>query len=106
MSTKSRSSQKDKSSLDRQITAQDLDCLKEAFALFDSDRKEEITTEELGKVLHISNHFIFSNSVKASVRTYLRVVLEILFKKCLDTNNNAFSCVFFGIFEPNWANFV
>ena len=72
MSTKSRSSQKDKSSLDRQITAQDLDCLKEAFALFDSDRKEEITTEELGKVLMLHNfHFNVSNSIKASVRTYI-----------------------------------
>ena len=37
-------------SLDRQITTQDLDCLREAFALFDVDRTEEITTEELGKV--------------------------------------------------------
>jgi Ca2+-binding EF-hand superfamily protein len=27
-----------------------LDCLKEAFALFDSDRDGEITVEELGKV--------------------------------------------------------
>jgi len=38
-------------SLDRQITTQDVDCLREAFALFDNDRKEEITTSELGKVL-------------------------------------------------------
>ena len=37
-------------SLDRQITPQDLDCLREAWALFDVDRTEEITTEELGKV--------------------------------------------------------
>jgi len=36
---------------DRQITAQDIDCLKEAFALFDSDRDGEITVEELGKVM-------------------------------------------------------
>ena len=35
---------------DRQITAQDIDCLKEAFALFDSDRDGEITVKELGKV--------------------------------------------------------
>ena len=52
MSTKSRSSVK---SLDRQITAQDLDCLKEAFALFDADREEQITTEELGKVVVYCN---------------------------------------------------
>jgi len=38
-------------SLDRQITIQDVECLKEAFALFDADRKEAITSEELGKVL-------------------------------------------------------
>ena len=59
MSTKSRSSVKEKQgpglaapvrSLDRQITAQDLDCLREAFALFDADRQEEITVPELGKV--------------------------------------------------------
>ena len=37
-------------SLDRQITIQDVECLKEAFALFDADRKEAITSEELGKV--------------------------------------------------------
>ena len=37
-------------SLDRQITAQDVDCLREAFALFDIDREEEITAVELGKV--------------------------------------------------------
>ena len=37
-------------SLERQITTQDIDCLREAFALFDINRKEEITTEELGKV--------------------------------------------------------
>jgi len=38
-------------SLDRQITTQDVDCLREAFALFDHERKEEITTMELGKIL-------------------------------------------------------
>ena len=37
-------------SLDRQITALDLDCLREAFALFGAEREEAITTEELGKV--------------------------------------------------------
>jgi hypothetical protein len=31
-----------------------LDCLKEAFALFDSDRDGEITVEELGKVTFLS----------------------------------------------------
>ena len=40
----------DRLSPDRQITEQDIDCLKEAFALFDCDRDGEITMEELGKV--------------------------------------------------------
>ena len=35
---------------EKQITKQDIDCLKEAFALFDCDRDGEITVEELGKV--------------------------------------------------------
>jgi Ca2+-binding EF-hand superfamily protein len=39
-------------SLDRQITTKDVDCLMETFALFDNDRKEDITTMELGKVMH------------------------------------------------------
>lgn len=64
MSSKARTSVKEKAgagltapvrSLDRQITAQDLDCLREAFALFDADRQEEITTPELGKVRDSSN---------------------------------------------------
>merc|ERR1712106_909380 len=37
--------------MDRQLTHQDIDCLKEAFALFDNDRNGEITTDELGKIL-------------------------------------------------------
>merc|ERR1712088_1020693 len=36
---------------DRQVTLQDIDCLKEAFKLFDCDRDGEITVEELGKVM-------------------------------------------------------
>merc|ERR1711936_714793 len=33
------------------LAATDLECLKEAFALFDRDRDGEISTEELGKVM-------------------------------------------------------
>ena len=40
----------DLASPDRHITAKDMECLKEAFALFDRDRDGEINTEELGKV--------------------------------------------------------
>ena len=40
-------------SLDRQITTQDVDCLREAFALFDNQRKEVITAVELGKVIQL-----------------------------------------------------
>ena len=57
MSSKSKAKSKQSSepcrSLDRQITTQDLDCLREAFALFDVDRTEEITGEELGKVISV-----------------------------------------------------
>ena len=37
-------------SLDRQITVQDVECLREAFDLFDPDKKDTITPEKLGKV--------------------------------------------------------
>ena len=40
---------------DRQVTASDIDCLKEAFALFDCDRDGEISVEELGKVGQLSH---------------------------------------------------
>jgi len=36
---------------DKRIAVTDLDCLKEAFALFDRDRDGEINTEELAKVM-------------------------------------------------------
>ena len=35
---------------DRQLSREDIDCLKEAFKLFDCDRDGVITVEELGKV--------------------------------------------------------
>ena len=50
-------------SLDRQITIQDVECLKEAFALFDADRKEAITSEELGKVNYTHLELLFDFSV-------------------------------------------
>ena len=37
---------------DRQLSREDIDCLKEAFKLFDCDRDGVITVEELGKVRH------------------------------------------------------
>lgn len=40
----------DKASPDRHISNTEMECLKEAFALFDRDRDGEISTEELGKV--------------------------------------------------------
>ena len=46
-------SQSSSRSLDRQITIQDVHCLKEAFALFDIDREEQITAVELGQVLQL-----------------------------------------------------
>ena len=35
---------------DSHISVKEMECLKEAFALFDRDRDGEISTEELGKV--------------------------------------------------------
>ena len=35
---------------DRQLSRQDVECLKEAFKLFDCDSNGRITVEELGKV--------------------------------------------------------
>ena len=42
-------------SVDRQITIQDVECLREAFSLFDPNRKDVITPEELGKVKKFCN---------------------------------------------------
>jgi len=41
----------DLGSPDKHISAKEMECLKEAFALFDGDRDGEISTEELGKVM-------------------------------------------------------
>jgi len=41
----------DVASPDRHISVKEMECLKEAFALFDRDRDGEISTEELGKVM-------------------------------------------------------
>jgi len=41
----------DLASPDKHIGAKEMECLKEAFALFDRDRDGEISTEELGKVM-------------------------------------------------------
>ena len=49
MSSSSELTPKGSHNIERQITNQDIDCLKEAFALFDIDREEDITTMELGK---------------------------------------------------------
>ena len=45
---------------DRQLSRQDIDCLKEAFKLFDCDRDGVITVDELGKVTtdHRVNYMI------------------------------------------------
>ena len=40
----------DLASPDKHISPKEMECLKEAFALFDGDRDGEISTEELGKV--------------------------------------------------------
>ena len=43
---------------DRHISVKEMECLKEAFALFDRDRDGEISTEELGKVSHLLLTFV------------------------------------------------
>ena len=40
----------DSPEVDTKLAVTDLECLKEAFALFDRDRDGEISTDELGKV--------------------------------------------------------
>ena len=60
-------------SLDRQITALDLDCLREAFALFGAEREEAITTEELGKVRAtqaLEHGFAISGAVNRILRNF------------------------------------
>ena len=41
-----------------QITREDTECLKDAFALLDADKDGEITTQELAKVSMIQKLFI------------------------------------------------
>ena len=41
---------KESPQVEAKLAATDLECLKEAFALFDRDRDGEINTHELGKV--------------------------------------------------------
>ena len=58
-------------SLDRQITIQDVDCLREAFALFDPDKKETITAEKLGKVRKHGRHLFGSNLLSGFEKTWI-----------------------------------
>eukprot|EP00090_Calanus_glacialis_P028428 TRINITY_DN4567_c1_g1_i1.p1 TRINITY_DN4567_c1_g1~~TRINITY_DN4567_c1_g1_i1.p1 ORF type:complete len:166 (-),score=63.77 TRINITY_DN4567_c1_g1_i1:79-576(-) len=44
----------------QQITREDTECLKDAFALFDADKDGEITTQELAKIM---NHHGFHPSI-------------------------------------------
>ena len=58
---------------DRQVTASDVDCLKEAFALFDCDRDGEISVEELGKV---GTALLALSLLCSSIR--IRIFLEVV----------------------------
>merc|ERR1712198_89930 len=60
---------------DRQVTASDIDCLKEAFALFDCDRDGEISVEELGKVMRTHGFNPTEEDLKDMIRN-------------VDTNSN------------------
>ena len=61
-STPSSGSRSKAPSLDRQITVQDVECLREAFALFDPDKKETLSHEKLGKVKFKLKILIFLNT--------------------------------------------
>ena len=54
-------------SLDRQITVQDVECLREAFALFDPDKEREITAEKLGKVRATSLFYFLASKKKRKI---------------------------------------
>ena len=61
----------DKASPDRHISVTEMECLKEAFALFDRDRDGEISTEELGKVslnVNKKNYLHIESGMKAHRR--------------------------------------
>ena len=48
---------------DRQLSRQDVECLKEAFKLFDCDSNGRITVEELGKVQTMFSTFLKFQSI-------------------------------------------
>ena len=56
---------------DHHITTKDIDCLKEAFALFDCDRDGVITVEELGKVKSMNSLIISKGDNSRSVHTFI-----------------------------------
>jgi len=60
---------------DRRLASTDLECLKEAFALFDRDRDGEINTEELGKVMRTHGFNPTEEDLKDMIRN-------------VDTNSN------------------
>ena len=71
-STPSSGSRSKAPSLDRQITVQDVECLREAFALFDPDKKETLSHEKLGKVKFKLKILIFgceSSPISPNVRS-------------------------------------
>ena len=50
---------------DRQLSRQDVECLKEAFKLFDCDSNGRITVEELGKVQTMFSTFLKFQSINS-----------------------------------------
>ena len=55
---------------DRHISVKEMECLKEAFALFDRDRDGEISTEELGKVNVMSCLVVIVIVMHCAVQSY------------------------------------
>ena len=54
----------DSPEVDTKLAVTDLECLKEAFALFDRDRDGEISTDELGKV-KLTHSELFLSQIKS-----------------------------------------
>lgn len=93
----------DKASPDRHISTTEMECLKEAFALFDRDRDGEISTEELGKVsdekqvkcylfIRIQTSIPMPESSLGSVKylTLLRTLSDIRYDKIYDARKTVF----------------
>ena len=65
-----------------QITRDDTECLKEAFALFDADKDGEITVQELAKVSHLYFIWIKPRTLHQINLKYFLDIFGITTKHC------------------------